>query len=133
MTMNDPIADMLTRIRNAIQVGKKEVLIPASKIKSSIALVLKDEGYVQSVQVVSGDDNQSRIQIELKYDRDGCSAIQELKRISTPGCRVYAGMKNVPVVRGGLGLSILTTPMGVMSGRKAFEKSVGGEVLCTVF
>jgi len=133
MTMTDPIADMLTRIRNAILVGKKDVSIPASKMKSSIALVLKDEGYINNVQSVDGNGPQDEIRIELKYDQDGISAIQEIKRISTPGCRVYTGSKDSPVFRRGLGVSILTTPKGVMSGRKAAEECVGGEVLCTVF
>ena len=131
--MTDPIADMLTRIRNAILVGKKEVSIPASKMKSSIALVLKDEGYINNVESVEGKGTQDEICIELKYDQDGMSAIQEIKRISAPGCRVYTGSKDSPVIRRGLGVSILTTPKGVMSGRKAAEKCVGGEVLCTVF
>jgi len=133
MTMTDPIADMLTRIRNAILVGKKDVSIPASKMKSSIALVLKDEGYIKNVESIEADGPQGHIRLELKYDLDGISAIQEIKRISTPGCRVYTGSKDSPVVRRGLGVSILTTPKGVMSGRKAAEECVGGEVLCTVF
>ncbi|MCX8228764.1 MAG: 30S ribosomal protein S8 [Planctomycetota bacterium] len=133
MTMTDPIADMLTRIRNSIMVGKTEVSMPTSRLKSNIALVLKDEGFIQTVESVSVDGPRDNLRIELKYTQDGESVIHELSRISKPGCRVYAGASEAPVVRNGLGVSILSTSKGVMSGRKAAELGVGGEVLCTVF
>lgn len=133
MTMTDPIADMLTRIRNAIQVGKRKVDIPSSRIKSNIALVLKEEGYITDVESVENEQGFPMLRVQLKYDRDGQPAIQELKRVSRPGCRVYADSEHAPQVRKGLGVSIMTTSHGVMSGRKAAEAGVGGEVLCTVF
>jgi len=133
MTMTDPIADLLTRVRNGIQVNRRFIDVPSSRIKSNIALVLKDEGYIGEVESVSGSKGFPELRIHLKYDRDGNSAIRELKRVSKPGCRVYADATHAPKVRGGLGISILTTSKGVMSGRKAAEAGVGGEVLCTVF
>ncbi len=133
MTMSDPIADMLTRIRNGIQVRKKFVDVPSSKLKSSLALALKDEGYVKEVQAVRDPSGFTSLRVELKYDPDGVNAITEIRRISKPGCRVYSGVQDVPEVRRGLGVSILSTSKGVMSHRKAMELGVGGEILCTVF
>ncbi len=133
MTMTDPIADMLTRIRNGIQVRKRFVDMPASRIKASIALVLKDEGYLGEIENDKDQRGFPTLRLFLKYDRDGQPAIHELQRISKPGRRVYADSTHPPRVRSGLGLSILTTSKGVMSGRKAAESGVGGEVLCTVF
>ena len=133
MTMTDPIADMLTRVRNGIQVRRKSVDVPASKVKSAIALTLKEEGYLDEVEVVDQDQPQATLRLTLKYDRDGKNAITELSRVSKPGCRVYTAAKDAPEVRRGLGVSIITTSQGVMSGRKAKELGVGGEILCTVF
>ena len=133
MTMTDPIADMLTRIRNGIQVRRKQVELPNSKVKASIALVLKEEGYLQEIEADTDDKGFGRLRLHLKYDPDGASAITELTRVSKPGCRVYAGASQVPTVRRGLGTSIVSTSQGVMSGRKAAELGVGGEVICTVF
>ena len=133
MTMTDPIADMLTRVRNGLQVQKRFVDVPSSRIKSNIALVLKDEGYLNDVESVQNERNHSVLRLHLKYDQDGAPVIRELKRVSKPGCRVYADSTHAPKVRGGLGICILTTSKGVMSGRKAAEAGVGGEVLCTVF
>ena len=133
MTMTDPIADMLTRVRNGLQVRKRFVDVPSSRIKSNIALVLKEEGYLGEVESMQNERGHASLRLHLKYDQDGVPVIRELKRVSTPGCRVYADSTHAPKVRGGLGISILTTSQGVMSGRKAAEAGVGGEVLCTVF
>jgi len=133
MTMTDPIADLLTRVRNGLQVRKRFVELPSSSIKSNIALVLKDEGYILDVESIQDARGFPALRLSLKYDQDGAPVIREIKRISTPGRRVYADSTHAPKVRGGLGISILTTSKGVMSGRKAAEAGVGGEVLCTVF
>lgn len=133
MTMTDPIADMLTRIRNGILVRRKSVDMPTSRMKSAIALALKEEGYLNDVELVQEDGPRHTLRLHLKYDRDGNPAIQEITRISKPGCRVYRSSALVPVVRQGLGTAIVTTSKGVMSGRKARELGVGGEILCTIF
>ncbi len=133
MTMTDPIADMLTRIRNGIQVRRKSVDMPASKMKSSIALTMKEEGYLADVEVVDEGGPRNVLRLHLKYDRDGNPAIQEIVRISKPGCRVYRSADLVPEVRRGLGVAIVTTSKGVMSGRKAREMGIGGEILCSIF
>ncbi|MCH2100696.1 MAG: 30S ribosomal protein S8 [Planctomycetes bacterium] len=133
MTMTDPIADMLTRVRNGLQVQKRFVDVPSSRMKSNIALVMKDEGYLTEVESMQDAQDFPVLRLHLKYDQDGAPVIRELKRVSKPGCRVYADSTRAPKVRGGLGISILTTSKGVMSGRKAAEAGVGGEVLCTVF
>ncbi len=133
MTMTDPIADMLTRIRNGILVRRKVVEIPSSRMKAAVALVLKEAGYLEEVE--SGQDERGfpLLRLKLRYDRDGVPAITEIRRVSKPGCRVYAGVREIPVVKRGLGTAVLSTNKGVMSGRKAAELGVGGEVLCTVF
>lgn len=133
MTMTDPIADLLTRVRNGLQVHKRFIDVPSSRIKSNIALVLKDEGYLNEVETLESDKGYPTLRLHLKYDQDGAPVIREIKRVSKPGCRVYADSTHAPRVRGGLGISILTTSKGVMSGRKAADAGVGGEVLCTVF
>ena len=133
MTHTDPIADMLTRIRNGIMVKRETVDVPASKIKSSIALTMEEEGYIKDVEVVEGDQVSSTLRITLKYDRDGVPAISEITRVSKPGCRVYRQSEEVPQVAGGLGVTILTTSQGIMSGRKAREVGIGGEIICTLF
>ncbi|MDA1112837.1 MAG: 30S ribosomal protein S8 [Planctomycetota bacterium] len=133
MTMTDPIADMLTRIRNGFSVRLKSVDMPTSKIKSAIALTMKEEGYLNDVEIVEDGAPRNILRLHLKYDRDGNPAIQELDRISKPGCRVYRSSELVPLVRRGLGVTIITTSKGVMSGRKAKEMGVGGEILCTIF
>lgn len=133
MTMTDPIADMLTRVRNALQVRRTTVDIPSSRTKGSIALVLQAEGYIKDVEPVADGRGRPALRITLKYGPDGAPAISELRRVSRPGCRIYASMRTVPVVRRGLGIAILSTPKGILSSRKAAELGVGGEVLCTVF
>jgi small subunit ribosomal protein S8 len=130
MSMQDPLADMLTRIRNAQMAEKTVVSMPSSKLKAAVAKVLKDEGYIADFQV-SGDVKQ-QLSIELKYF-EGKPVIEELKRVSRPGLRQYKGVEQLPKVRGGLGVSIVSTNKGVMTDRAARAAGVGGEVLCTVF
>jgi len=130
--MNDPIGDMLTRIRNAQMRGKSTVSTPASKLRVWVLDVLADEGYIRGYEKTSSDDGHGVIEISLKYF-DGIPVIRELKRISKPGRRVYLGVKDIPQVRQGLGVSIVSTPQGVMSDANARAKNVGGEVICTVF
>lgn len=130
MSMQDPLADMLTRIRNAQMVGKTTVVMPSSKLKKNVAEVLVNEGYVVSASV--SDGAKQELTIELKYF-DGKPVIAEIDRFSRPGLRAYAGKNELPKVRGGLGVAIVSTSKGVMSDRAAREAGVGGEVLCTVF
>ena len=130
MSMSDPIADMLTRIRNAQSVEKAIVAMPASKLKVAIAQVLKDEGYIDGF-VVRSNDGKSELQITLKYYA-GRPVIERIERVSRPGLRVYKGRDAIPQVMNGLGVAIVTTPKGVMTDRKARATGVGGEVLCYV-
>lgn len=130
MSMSDPIADMLTRIRNAQMVEKPTVSMPASKLKVAIAQVLKDEGYVESFVVV-GDAQKPQLEISLKY-YGGRPVIEHIERVSRPGLRIYKGHHDIPKVMNGLGVAIVTTPKGVMTDRKARQAGIGGEVLCYV-
>ena len=130
MSMSDPIADMLTRIRNAQMVEKASVSMPASKVKTAIAQVLKDEGYIDGFKVTT-DGGKSELVIELKYYA-GRPVIERIERVSRPGLRVYRGRNAIPQVQNGLGVAIVTTPRGVMTDRKARASGVGGEVLCYV-
>jgi len=130
--MNDPIGDMLTRIRNAQSRGKNEVLTPASKLRAWVLDVLKDEGYIRGYEQTTSKAGHPELRIELKYF-EGTPVIREIKRVSKPGRRVYMGVKDLPQVRQGLGVSIVSTPKGVMSDAHARAANVGGEVLCTVF
>ena len=130
--MNDPIGDMLTRIRNAQMRGKSTVSTPASKLRAWVLDVLADEGYIRGYEKTTSTDGHGAIEISLKYF-DGVPVIRELKRVSKPGRRVYLGVKDIPKVLQGLGVSIVSTPQGVMSDANARAKNVGGEVLCTVF
>lgn len=132
MPMNDPIGDMLTRIRNSSLRGKSTVRTPASKLRGWVLDVLKNEGYIRGYEAVTGADGHPELEISLKYF-DGTPVIRELKRVSTPGRRVYAGVSEIPTVRQGLGIAIVSTPKGVMSDAQARSDNVGGEVLCTVF
>lgn len=132
MSMNDPLGDMLTRIRNAQMRGKSTVRTPASKIRRWVLDVLKDEGYIRGYEDTTSVAGHPEIEISLKYF-DGTPVIRELKRVSTPGRRVYSGVKEIPSVRQGLGVAIVSTPKGVMSDAHARAANVGGEVLCTVF
>ena len=130
--MNDPIGDMLTRIRNAQMRGKSTVSTPASKIRGWVLDVLADEGYIRGYETSTDVNGHPTLEIALKY-YDGTPVIRELKRVSKPGRRVYMGSKEIPQVRQGLGVSIVSTPKGVMSDASARSQNVGGEVLCTVF
>ncbi len=130
MSMSDPIADMLTRIRNAQMVEKATVSMPASKVKAAIAQVLKDEGYIDGFKVTN-EGGKSELQIALKYYA-GRPVIERIERVSKPGLRIYRGRAAPPQVQNGLGVAIVTTPQGVMTDRKARATGVGGEVLCYV-
>ncbi|WP_039018823.1 30S ribosomal protein S8 [Halocynthiibacter namhaensis] len=130
--MNDPIGDMLTRIRNSQLRGKSTVSTPASKLRAWVLDVLADEGYIRGYESGTGVDGHPTLEISLKYF-DGTPVIREIKRVSTPGRRVYMGVKDIPTVRQGLGVSIVSTSHGVMSDAKARAANIGGEVLCTVF
>jgi len=131
MSMQDPISDMLTRLRNAQMAGKKSVEMPGSKLKAAVAQVLVDEGYVASYEA-SENDGKPRLSIQLKYF-EGKPVIAEIARYSRPSLRRYAGKDELPSVRGGLGVAIVSTSRGVMTDRAARAAGVGGEVLCTVF
>ena len=130
MSMSDPIADMLTRIRNAQRVDKTDVVMPSSKLKVAIAGVLKDEGYIDGFNVVA-NDGKSELHIGLKYYA-GRPVIERIERVSRPGLRIYKGRHDLPQVMNGLGVAIVTTPKGVMTDRKARAAGIGGEVLCYV-
>ena len=130
MSMQDPLSDMLTRIRNAQLVGKKSVTMPSSKLKVNVAQVLKEEGYINDFSV--SESAKAEVTIELKYF-EGKPVIAELDRVSRPGLRNYAGKSGMPSVRGGLGVAIVSTSKGVMTDRAARAAGIGGEVLCTVF
>jgi small subunit ribosomal protein S8 len=130
MSMSDPIADMLTRIRNAQMVEKASVAMPSSKVKAAIAQVLQDEGYIDGFQVKT-EGGKSQLEIALKYYA-GRPVIERIERVSRPGLRVYKGAKSIPQVMNGLGVAIVTTPKGVMTDRKARAAGIGGEVLCYV-
>jgi small subunit ribosomal protein S8 len=130
MTMTDPVSDLLTRIRNASKAKHETVDIPSSRLKLEIARILKEEGYISNFTVVQ-DDKQGIIRVQLRYAGKD-PVISSLERISRPGCRVYAGRSNIPSVLGGLGICILSTSQGVLTGKQAQEKGLGGEVLCTI-
>lgn len=132
MSMTDPLGDMLTRIRNAQMRLKSNVVTPASRLRTNVLEVLQSEGYIRGFSQAEYAKGKSEITIELKY-YDGEPVIRDIKRISKPGRRVYASVKNIPVVSNGLGVSILSTPKGVMSDARAREENVGGEVLCQIF
>ena len=135
MTMTDPIADMLTRVRNAIMVGHRYAVVPGSKMKLAIAKILRDEGFIENYNVTK-DRPQPMIRIWLKYagdKKDRRSVITGLKRVSKPGRRVYAGKKEIPWVLSGMGIAVLSTSRGIMTGKKARRLGVGGEVLCHIW
>ena len=131
MSLSDPIADMLTRIRNASRVGRQHVNVKASKVCQGVAQVLKDEGYIVDYDRIE-DGKQGQIRVALKYTPDGESVITAIQRVSKPGCRVYKGQEDLPRVMGGLGVAIVSTSQGVMSDRKCRQENVGGELICTV-
>ena len=137
MSVNDPIADMLTRIRNGVIAGHTQVAIPSSKLKTSIAQIMKDEGFIEDFEVVDGQSPAHKVlRVRLKYvgeRRDRRPVIEGMERISRPGRRVYAKKSEVPWVYSGLGVAIISTPKGVMTDRRARQVGVGGEVLCKVW
>ena len=129
--ISDPIADMLTRIRNGIQARHQRVDMPSSKMRVEIARILKQEGYISNYKLAE-EDKKKVLRVFLRYGADGTSIISSLERVSKPGRRVYVGAREVPRVLGGLGINILTTPRGLMTGKAARKSGVGGEVLCNV-
>jgi len=137
MSVNDPIADMLTRVRNGVMAGQSVVAMPASKMKAEIARILKEEGYISDYEVVEGEKpNFSILRVKLKYvgeRRERQSVITGLERVSRPGRRVYTQKQDIPWILSGLGIAILTTPKGVMTGQRARKLGVGGEIICKVW
>ena len=131
MSMSDPISDMLTRLRNAQMAEKTSVVMPSSKLKVAIAELLKDEGYVDSFNVITGDGGKATLEIGLKY-YSGRPVIEKIQRISRPGLRIYKGSADIPKVMNGLGIAIVSTSKGLMTDRKARANGIGGEVLCVV-
>lgn len=132
MTMTDPIADMLTRIRNGLKATRETVDIPCSKVKVNIAKVLKAEGYIRNYKVFK-DDKQGKIKVILKYDDDGVPVLQGLKRVSKPSRRVYSRSDSIPEVLNGFGVNVVSTSKGLMSDRQAKKMGLGGEILCSVW
>jgi small subunit ribosomal protein S8 len=132
MNLTDPVADFLTRIRNAMRARHQKLDVPASKLKAEIARILKEEGYIANYKPTE-EDGMKVIRVYLKYGPNNESVIRDLKRVSRPGCRVYQGKNEIRRVQGGLGIAILTTPKGVMTGRQARREGVGGELLCEVW
>lgn len=132
MSLTDPVADFLTRIRNAINAHHQKVDAPASKLKMEIARILKEEGYISNFKATE-EEGKKIIRVYLKYSNDNQAAISNVKRISRPGCRVYVGHGEIPRILGGLGINILTTPKGLMTGRQARKEGIGGEVLCEIY
>ncbi|HWR37731.1 MAG TPA: 30S ribosomal protein S8 [Clostridia bacterium] len=132
MSLTDPVADFLSRIRNAIKARHQKVDVPASKLKLEIARILKEEGFISNFKPTE-EEGKKVIRVYLKYSNDNQATISNVQRISRPGCRVYVGKDEIPRVLGGLGINILTTPKGVMTGRQARKEGVGGEILCEVY
>src|SRR5450755_2700440 len=132
MNVNDPIGDMITRIRNAQARTKPKVSTPGSKLRKSVLEVLKSEGYIRDYSTMERTDGRSEFEIELKYF-DGAPVIREIERVSKPGRRVYASVRNLPRINNGLGVAVLSTPKGIMADHEAREANVGGEILFTVF
>jgi small subunit ribosomal protein S8 len=129
---SDPIADMLTRIRNGLKARFPKVDVPASHLKTEIARILKDEGYILNYKIVD-EGNHKAIRVYLKYTPGNAPVMSKIERVSRPGCRVYVGKDDIPRVLGGMGINILTTPKGVMTGKSARKEGVGGEVLCQIW
>ena len=132
MNLTDPVADFLTRIRNAHNARHQKLDVPASRLKAEIARILKEEGYISNFKPVE-EEGRQLLRVYLKYGANNEAAIRDLKRVSKPGCRVYVGRDEIRRVQGGLGISILTTPRGVMTGRQARREGIGGEMLCEVW
>lgn len=132
MSFTDPVADFLTRIRNGIKARHQKIDVPSSKLKIEMARVLKEEGYIANYKSTE-EEGKKTIRVYLKYGTDNAAPISSVKRVSRPGCRVYVGKNEIPRVLGGLGILILTTPKGVMTGKQARKEGVGGEILCEVY
>ncbi len=132
MSFTDPVADFLTRIRNGIKARHQKIDVPASKLKLEIARILKEEGYIANYKATE-EEGKKVIRVYLKYGADNNAAISNVTRVSRPGCRVYVGKTDIPRVLGGLGINILTTPKGVMTGKQARKEGVGGEILCEIY
>ena len=132
MTMTDPISDFLTRVRNAVQVGKDRCDVPASKIKLELSKILQEEGFIRTFKVLE-EGPQGTLRLYLRYSSDGEPAIHGLERVSRPGLRVYRGVTELPQVRGGIGVSVISTSKGLMTDAKARESRLGGEVMCRVW
>ena len=132
MSLTDPVADYLTRIRNSIRARHQKLDVPASKLKAEIARILKEEGYISNFKTTE-ENGRAVLRVYLKYGANNEAAIRDLERVSRPGCRVYIGRGEIRRVQGGLGISIMTTPKGVMTGRQARREGVGGEVLCEIW
>ncbi len=132
MSFTDPVADFLTRIRNGIKARHQKVDVPASKLKLEIARILKEEGFIANYKPTE-EEGKKVIRVYLKYAADNSAAISNVVRVSRPGCRVYVGKTEIPRVLGGLGINILTTPKGVMTGKQARKEGVGGEILCEIY
>lgn len=132
MSQTDPIADMLTRIRNAASTKKRDVTIPSSRLKVEIAKILKEEGYIRNFKVID-DNKQGLLNIALKYTEDGQSVISGLRRVSRPGCRLFCTRDSIPKVLDGLGIAIISTSKGIMTGKRCEEEGVGGEILCYIW
>lgn len=132
MSLTDPVADFLARIRNAHKARHQKLDVPASNLKTEIARILKEEGYIANFKPVE-ENGKKLLRVYLKYGANNEAAISNIARVSRPGCRVYVGRNEIPRVLGGLGITILTTPRGVMTGRQARKEGVGGEILCEVY
>jgi small subunit ribosomal protein S8 len=132
MSLTDPIADMLTRVRNAVLVNKKEVVMPSSRLKVEVAKILKEEGYIKNFKVID-DNKQGSLILALKYTDGNRSVITGLQKISKPGCRIYCKKDSIPKVLDGLGVAIVSTSRGLVSGKKCEENGLGGEVLCYIW
>ncbi|RFT15905.1 MAG: SSU ribosomal protein S8p (S15Ae) [Candidatus Saccharicenans subterraneus] len=132
MSLTDPIADMLTRIRNAVRAKKKEINVPSSRLKVEIARILKEEGYIKNYKVIE-DNKQGVLNIVLKYTDDNQSVISGLRRVSKPGCRIYCSRDSIPRVLDGLGVVIISTSRGLLTDKQCQEQGLGGEVLCEIW
>jgi small subunit ribosomal protein S8 len=132
MSLTDPVADFLTRIRNGIRARQQKVDVPASKLKLELARILKEEGFISNFKSTE-EEGRKVLRVYLKYGNNNEAAISRLQRVSSPGCRVYVGHNEIPRVLGGMGINILTTPRGVMTGREARKQGVGGEILCEIY
>ena len=132
MSLTDPVADLLTRIRNAVSARQQKLDVPASKLKMEMARILKEEGYISNFKATE-ENGRKVLRVYLKYGSNNEAAITNLARVSRPGCRVYVGHQEIPRVLGGLGINILTTPKGLMTGRQARKSGIGGEILCEVW